>query len=318
MKLKVASVTSDKSSQVIQTGLQAYGFCITRDNKKLCYTKRNDFSNLWSFTYNERSNLFQPKKLTEGTSLFGMPGISPEGSEIALVHNGNIFKMSIDGNPMKQLTFLNSPCRNPSWSPVGKEIMFISGSNLAKVFSNGATPKIFENTTVGGTAFWISDLEVFYNKPGNKNFYIFNLITQKSNLLVSDESVGYMFQPRLSPDKVNLAIYYNRQPYETKRGLWIISRKDSSQKLLLKGFIFPLEWSEDGNWIYAINSDKTPPEILMINSNTGLTKVVYSMPSSEIYFEDVDITPSGKIIVCAIKETNSDVWMIENFDPDVE
>jgi len=318
MKLKVASVSSNNSSQVIQTGLQAYGFCITRDNKKLCYTKRNDFSNLWSFTYNERSNLFQPKKLTEGTSLFGMPNISPEGSEIAIVNNGNIFKMSIDGNSMKQLTFLNSTCRSPSWSLAGKEITFISGSNLAKVFSNGATPKIFENTTVGGTAFWISDLEVFYNKPGNRNFYIFNLITQENNSLVSDETVGYMFQPRLSPDKVNLAIYYNRQPYETKRGLWIISRKDSSQKLLLNGFIFPLEWSADSRWIYALNSDKTPPEILMINSNTGVTKVVYSMPSSKIYFEDVDITPSGKTIVCAIEETNSDVWMIENFDPDVE
>jgi len=56
----------------------------------------------------------------------------------------------------------------------------------------------------------------------------------------------------------------------------------------------------------------------MVNANTGVNKVVYTLPSNEIDFEDVDITSDGKTIVCAIKETNSDVWMIENFDPDVE
>ena len=33
---------------------------------------------------------------------------------------------------------------------------------------------------------------------------------------------------------------------------------------------------------------------------------------------DIDITPDGKTIICNIEEKNSDVWMIENFDPDVE
>ena len=37
-----------------------------------------------------------------------------------------------------------------------------------------------------------------------------------------------------------------------------------------------------------------------------------------INYCDIDITSDGKTIVCAIQETNSDVWMIENFDPDVE
>ena len=69
MKIEVSSNISDKEPKVVQTGLQAYGFSITRDNKKLCYTKYNDFSNLWSFTYDERINIFQSKKLTEGTSI---------------------------------------------------------------------------------------------------------------------------------------------------------------------------------------------------------------------------------------------------------
>ncbi|RPI70001.1 MAG: hypothetical protein EHM47_12905 [Ignavibacteriales bacterium] len=109
------------------------------------------------------------------------------------------------------------------------------------------------------------------------------------------------------------AVYWNRYPNE---GLWINSRVDSSQKLLLKGNIFPLRWAKNSREIYAVNSDKTPPEIIKVSANTGLYKVIYIPPSGKIYY--IDITPDGETIVSAIRETNSDVWMIENFDPDVE
>ncbi len=70
------------------------------------------------------------------------------------------------------------------------------------------------------------------------------------------------------------------------RGVWIISRKDSSQKLLLKGINLPLKWSKDSKWIYAIDYNKTPAEILMVNANTSLTKVIYTLPSGKLnYFE---------------------------------
>ena len=59
-----------------------------------------------------------------------MPVISPDGKEIAFVYKGNIFKMSINGDSIKQFTFLNSDCYSPSWSPNGKEIAFISESKF--------------------------------------------------------------------------------------------------------------------------------------------------------------------------------------------
>ncbi len=56
----------------------------------------------------------------------------------------------------------------------------------------------------------------------------------------------------------------------------------------------------------------------MINASTGAIKIIYTLPPNEVKSFNADITPDGKTIVCAIEETNSDVWMIENFDPDVE
>ena len=97
-----------------------------------------------------------------------------------------------------------------------------------------------------------------------------------------NDSVGFIFKPRLSPDNINVAIYWNRHPHDMITGLWILSRKDSSQKLLLKGFVFPLEWSKDGIWIYAIKTVKTPQEILMVNANTGLTKFIFALPPGEV------------------------------------
>ena len=43
MKIEVSSNISEVKPKVIQTGLLAYGFSITKDNKKFCYTKYNIF-----------------------------------------------------------------------------------------------------------------------------------------------------------------------------------------------------------------------------------------------------------------------------------
>ena len=139
-----------------------------------------------------------------------MPVISPDGKDVAFVYNSNIYKISINGDSVKQITFLNSDCYSPSWSPDGKEIAFITSQSLAKVSSDGGTPKIFESTITGGQTFWASEFEIFYHKAGNRNFYIFNLATQENKLLVSNDSVGWMFSPRLSPDNSNVAVLWNR------------------------------------------------------------------------------------------------------------
>ncbi len=316
IKIRSASNISDQISKTVQAGLQAYGFSITRDNKNLCFTKYDVRSNLWKFSYNESKNLFEPKKLTEGTSLNKYPRISPDGNQVVFVRNNNIFKMTTNGDSIKQITFLNSPCNCPSWSPDGKKIAFSTGANLAKVLADGSDLRIFKNTIVGGYSTWESDLEIFYSKVGNQNFYLFNPITEEKKLLVPNDSIGWMSYPVISPDSRSLAVdWWNRKP----SGIWIISLMDSSQKLIHKGDdIYPLKWSKDGKWIYAINCDKTPADIFRLSVTTGINNVMYTLPFDNSDPDGIDITSNGKLIVCALREINSDVWMIENFDPDVE
>ena len=73
-------------------------------------------------------------------------------------------------------------------------------------------------------------------------------------------------------------------------------------------------------YIYTLKIDNAQSEIIKVSLLNGESKSIYkfSMGSSVWGFAKVDVTPDGKTIVAAIQENISDVWMIENFDPDVE
>jgi Tol biopolymer transport system component len=319
MKLETASITTGRNIKTIQSGLNASGFSMTKDNKKFCYTKYNDFSNLWSFIYDEKTKQYLSNKLTSGTSYPSEPKISPYGDEILFLLNGNLFKKSVNGASTKQLTFLNSICRSPSWSPDGKEILFSNDSKLFKVSSEGGGQTNIENIIVSEDVYWQFNSEIFYHKSGNRNYYIYNPVTKQKRLLVPNDSVGWIFGPRLSPDSSQIAIHWNRLDNMRDKGIWIISNKNSTQKLLYRDYVYPLKWSTNGESIYAISTEKDPYDILKISKKTGKGEIIHTLPPGKLEPPfDADITADGKIIVCALREINSDVWMIENFDPDVE
>ena len=317
VEISIDEGASDDEPKIIQTGLQAYGFSITRDDKKICYTKFIWSSNLGTYIYDKKKQSFYSKKLTEGTSLYNCPAISPDGNKIAYGIRGNIFVMSVDGDSIKQLTFLNSECRSPSWSPDGKEIAFISKSNLFTIPIKGGSSKLIKNITVGFSAVWGSDLGILYNDSTNHNLYLYNL-SSKKNKLISKENNGQISYPRTSPDNSQIAVHWNRYiDNEVASGLWVISLKDSSQKLLFKGdLIYPLGWSQNSEEIYATNFDKVPLEILKVSVKMNSTEQIYVFPSGKIY--PWVISCDETTIVCTEHESTSDVWMIENFDSDVE
>ena len=314
IKIKAIANSSNKNFEIIQSGLDAYGFSITRDNKKIAFTKIHYISNLWKYNYNRNKNFFESKKLTSGTSVNEWPKISPDGKQIIYIQNKNIFKMTINGDSIKQLTFYNSFCRSPCWSSNGRNIAFITENKLAKISSNGDDFVLYKNTIAGYSCIWESDIEILYQKPGNKNYYVFNSLTRDKKLLLSD-STCFVQNAVLSPDSLFLAAYWNPEIKILKQGFGLISLKDFSKKLLLKGFVCPLKWSKDGMWIYAI--DVLKKSIIAFSKRTLETKLIYTFPV-EVGNYDVDITQDGKTIVCDMEEITSDVWMIENFDPDVE
>jgi serine/threonine protein kinase len=329
MKIKIAPSTgkAEGSAQVIQTGLQAGSlFSLSTDNKRLLYTRQQSYSNLWLVSYDDQGDAksVKTKQLTIGTPSIYSKSISPDGKQVAFSMGNpsqtNIFVIPIEGGRMQQLTFLNSYNEEVAWSPDGKEIAFSSTQGGApkvwRVNSNGGTPRPFDKSELSGGGFlltWSPGSEILYQRPGNRNFHFLNPKTEQEKPLVENDSVGWIFDPRYSPDGKKVAVCWNRRPTP---GLWVISLEDSSQVLLHSGFISPIEWSSDGNWVYAFNIYQKSSEILMIPVTGGEPKTFVTLPFENI--SHIAMHPNRKRFVCTVSETQSDVWLMENFDPEVK
>jgi serine/threonine protein kinase len=338
MKIKIAPSTGKAKgpARVIQTGLQAGSFfTLSEDNKRLLYTRLQSYSNLWLVSYDDKGDAksVKTKQLTTGTSSIYSTGISPDGKQVAFSMGSpsqtNIFVIPIEDGRTQQLTFLNSYNAEVAWSPDGKEIAFSSTQGGApkvwRVNSNGGTPRPFDKSELSGSDFlltWSPGSNILYQRPGNRNFHFLDPKTEEEKPLVENDSVGWMFYPRYSPDGKKVAVYWNRRP---TRGLWMISLEDSSQVLLHSGYISPIEWSSDGNWIYGSyisfalfgwDANILSPKILMIPVSGGQAKEFVTLSLENI--TGISMDSDKKKFVCAVLETQSDVWLMENFDPEVK
>ena len=328
MKVKVDPSTGEVNGApiILQTSLQVgYLYSLSKDNKHLLYPRELSYSNLWLVSYADKggTKAVKTKQLTTGTSSFFSPSISPDGKKIAFSIGGpsesNIFVMPIEGGQIQQLTFLNSDNYVPVWSPDGKEIAFGSNQTGAlkvwKVNASGGTPLVFNKSELSQTfrLIWAPGSQILYERPGIRNYHFLNPNTEEEKPLVKNDSLFWMSRPRYSPDGKKVAVHWSRS---SASGLWVISLEDSSQVLLHTGSHYAVAWSSDGNWVYAWAENPQSPEILMINASSGEVKKFITLP-----FENtgsIDIYPNGKKIVCTVLETQSDAWLMENFDPEVK
>ena len=256
------------------------------------------------------------------------PSISPDGKYVAFIKSNqmitNIFIIPIEGGQIKQLTFLSAFNRYPIWSPDGKYIAF--GSNqkgkckVWRIPSAGGTPRPYDNSelSVSYEMAWSPNFDILYQRPGNRNYHFINFKTEEERTLVKNNTSGWMFHPCFSPDGKKLAVFWNR---ELQRGIWQISLDDSSQVLLKEGHYRPIVWSSNGKWIYYYDDTK-PTEIQIIPAVGGESKKYTTIPNrneNEIAFRlGLAMSPDGKKIVWTVQERKSDIWLMENFDPEVE
>ena len=260
MKIKVSSDDGKPAGdpEVLQTGLLAFDFTLSSDNSKLSYTNYVSYSNLWlaSIQGDGDAQKVQTKKLTRGTSSFHSPVLSPDGKKVAFVNQQQVFVMPSEGGEMQQLTFLNTGVRQPCWSPDGKELAFISGGKVWRISARGGTPRQFQKTEASNDLSWSPGMDILYQRPGNQNFHILDPQTENERPLVPNNTVGWMFTPRYSPDGKKVVVSWNRPGQK----LWLISLEDIVQTPLhglnSPDFSVPLQWSADGKWIYMLEGQR--------------------------------------------------------------
>jgi Tol biopolymer transport system component len=318
---------SKPASQVL-TGIQAGAeFNIASDGKRMLYTRELSFNNLWLARVegSGKDRTVRTKKLTTGTLLHGDPSISPDGKRIAFFRGdslkSNIFILPVEGDSSQQITFLNSLNINPAWSPDGEEIAF--GSNeggvprVWKVSVDGGKPHQFTESILSDSysIIWSPGPHILYQVPGNRNFHILDPETGKEVPLLKDDSVGWCFSLQYSPDGKKVALFWNRVKPSRSRGIWVIKLDDFSEEFINEGEEIPIGWSPDGKWIYAFNPDSKRYVKIEV-----LSKQVKPLPTMSF---TADGTPrimvlDGRPFVFLDDKMHSDVWVVENFDPEIK
>jgi Tol biopolymer transport system component len=308
-------------------------FTLSADGSRLAYVRGDYSSNLWRVTLPTSEKRTKPEisRLTSGTSIYSAPSFSPDGRWITFAlgpnrDETNIFKRSMAGGEPVQLTFFeHAMAASPAWSPDGQRIAFIGDQNGTSrvwvVSANGGTAQVLENTTASGTSFdlaWWPSGEIVYQQTGVRNYLRINDKTNEVTPIIRHEqSVGWVqFKPVFSPDGKRVATHWNQPP--DHRGLWIISLEPYSETFLRSGPIYPVGWSPDGRYVYAIRAESEAPgrEIIRVQIATpNEVTSVATLPGNVDNYDGASVSPDGREIIVSVREGKSDVWLMENFDP---
>jgi len=329
----LSKVWADRRKQqpkVLATGLLSGGFfSISSDGKRLIYTRLDSSSNLWRVKWRDGDNPIKPviSQLTTGTFSHAEPNYSPDGQWIAFrrgpdFNTANIFKMRAVGGPSTQLTFFDRGVAvSPAWSPDGQQIAFDREEQgvLAKIATVGATGgevKILQGTNTSdasGYVAWWPSKEIVYQQSGNRNLLQIKHDTGEEIPILRNAERGWVADRFfLSPNGKKVAVYWNRPD----AGLWIVSRDPYVETLLKPGLCFPIGWSPDARFVYAIQKPNGRQIVRIETANPQNEILVADLPGPTYGVDDAAVSPSGSEIVVSISEERSDVWSIENFDPE--
>jgi Tol biopolymer transport system component len=317
----------DGKPTLLLAGLEAGDhLAIARDGRTLLYTKGSSHSNLWLVEPDPGGGRARSTRLTTGTQLHAGQSFSPDGEHVAFIRGSksraNVFVMALDGGTAQQLTFLDAETWRPVWSPRGDEIAFGStGGGVPRIWrvgARGGAPSPFERTSLGDDLAWAPGSHILYQRPGNSEYRFLDPATERevplsvgSSSSSSDpmQFFSFMVSPVYAPDGQRVAINCN---CPDGAGVWLAARGKAGGVLLYEGeHALPVGWSADGASVYVLVPDKRL--VLAVPARRGEPEVVAELPFRRV--DSVVVAPDGARIVCSVPEAESDVWLVDDFDP---
>jgi hypothetical protein len=80
--------------------------------------------------------------------------------------------------------------------------------------------------------------------------------------------------------------------------------------------LIPLGYSNDGRTIYAAKGPGGQfRELFQVPADGGTPSRLAALPFDQPA-DEIELVPGTRSFLCAITETDSDIWFVENFDPD--
>jgi Tol biopolymer transport system component len=332
LKLPVDPSSGERQGnpRTLLSGLQTGRFSISADNRKLLYNKQTSWSNLWAVTLNGSTGAasFSTRQLTQGTSEIQSPAFSPDGKYIAYAApvegDSHIWIVPALGGKARRITYSGKWHGSPAWSPDGQNIACASSADgqqyQVTVYSIvGGPAKRFEKSVTHADAniAWWPSRNIVYQRPGNRNFHTLDPESEAEVPSLRTDTLGWIFSPKASPSGDRLAVWWNRRGGKDGPGPWIISLIDSSWTFVCPGRFYPLGWSDEEDSIYAVTGEgMSLGHICRIDIQSGAVDTILTLPFEGV--SSVSMSPDKRSFVCAIREEQTDLWLVEDFDPDMK
>ena len=150
------------------------------------------------------------------------------------------------------------------------------------------------------------------------NYRIRDLANGHEELLMRSNLGGYASYPHFSPNNEQVAIFWITR----RSGLYVLSWPSREPRFLAPN-LAPIGWSQDGEWIYALQA--VPPykaqnstsALMRVSLRTSQVELIGSFPTGYLKRGSCSLTPDRQAIICALAEENSDAWIIDDFEPDM-
>src|SRR5262245_5236288 len=268
----------------------------------------------------EKKKLTSPQAGTRGDRF---PAFSADGKTVAFFRFisdavGDLYLVSVAGGEPKRLTFDDAGAISPTWTPDGRDILFLStrdGDSTAGLWrnsANGGAPKKVEaiGQRIGNIAISPQGNRLAWTHGTNDfNIWQYNLTgpaTQRQQEFLA--STQYDVSPQYSPDGKRVVFASDRS------GSWEIWVCDSAGKSPLqltefkRGYTGSPRWSSDGRQIVFDSRAEGNAEIYVISAEGGKPRRLTSDTAE-------DIVPSfsrdGKwIYFCSNRSGSLQIWKL--------
>ena len=280
------------------------------------------------------SNVLEGEMLTNSTSLKWGHQISDNGEEISFmmqsVTGADLYTISKDGGDLRQRTFTqNTTIADMAPGRInrhGDKALMIGSTNdtealirvdleSGEIFS---TEIQLDGYFFGSDYTWDGADKITYSRNVDGRFTLaeYDMSTENVEVWPAVDSLPHAGRPYYSPDGNQIAF--------VSQGIRVYSKQNSSLRHLYKvnddsEALYPIRWSSDGAWIYAYE----PPfhtglnriQVVKISVVDGEIVPLATILGSESL--SIDIAPDGSYIIDDLKNNTSDIWMLENFIPEV-
>jgi Tol biopolymer transport system component len=313
--------------QVLLSGLDFSGPISTSQlSATLAYRRRATSSALKLWSRKEANGKSEYIRDVIGTSTCASwaPRISPDGSKAAYVtalnNRGHLRILSLRDRTTRELDIAGRDIADCAWSPDGKRmaILYYERAALKICLADASTGSVFPSPeswtdlTFSAEISWAPLDIILAQVPGNRNFYKLDPRAGSVGRLITNDSLGWIFSPAPSV-RGEVATAWNRYP---DAGTWLISIDGTHQvgltRLPVKDGGWPLNWSADGMQLYW----REGCCVFRSSRDGTVTDTILHLGADSL--AGISVSPDGKYIFAVLSESEKDVWVIENFDPEVK